>query len=86
MVTLVYTVITVWTGLSLFFKCYVASYALCDILCDTFSINKYKMYVTNAAWLDMETQYFALRNLFLKFAVNFFNQNVKAIPGNKQMP
>ena len=37
-------------------------------------------------WLHMEMQYFALRNLFLKFAVNFFNQNVKAMPGNKQMP
>ena len=36
--------------------------------------------------LHMETRYFALRNLFLKFAVNFFNQNVKAMPGNKQMP
>ena len=24
--------------------------------------------------------------LFLKFTVNFFNQNVKAMPGNKQMP
>ena len=42
--------------------------------------------LTRTQRLHMETQYFALRNLFLKFAVNFFNQNVKAMPGNKQMP
>ena len=42
---IVYTMITAWSDLSLFFKYYVSS-QLCDILCDIFGTNEYKKCVT----------------------------------------